>query len=109
METYQVIAGYSDIKVELKERAGILKPLSDIKLWFTFEDEILCVHDFENHDKYIIVAFCDVDQCSWKILLRSGSYGEKLVLSWTSSIAAAKLARELNVEYSLMGHTPFRR
>jgi hypothetical protein len=107
METYQVIAGYSDIKVELKERAGILKPISDIKMWFTFEDEMLCVHDYEEHDKYFIAAIYDSAQTSWKLLLPVGSYGERLVLRRISSVALAKLAEELNREYSLMGYGAF--
>ncbi len=75
VETYQVIAGFSDIKVELKERGRVTKSLSELRLWFTFRDDILCVHDYADHSKFIIIGLYDSKLNSWSILLqqRKGS------------------------------------
>lgn len=109
METYQVIAGFSDIKVELKERGRITKSFSELRLWFTFRDDILCVHDYADHSKFIIIGLYDSKLNSWSILLRANSYGERLVLKMTSGKPSDDLVSAFQTAYLLLGHIPFSR
>lgn len=50
MHAYQIVAGFSEIKSQLRIKANLKKSLGDLQLWFSFEESeafILCrLHGF---------------------------------------------------------------
>ena len=53
MQTFHIIAGFSDIKYELRIKANITKSLQELELWFTYEEGVLYAHDYVDHYKCI--------------------------------------------------------
>jgi hypothetical protein len=47
------MAGFKFIRTELRIKCKIEKPLSELALWFTLENDILYVHDRENHKELL--------------------------------------------------------
>ncbi len=78
------MSGFKDIRQILRTKCKIEKPLSELALWFTFTQNILSVHDMENHGSAIPIAFKKSgdrldDESVWTIWLEFGSRGELLV------------------------------
>ncbi len=109
MEAYQIIAGFSDIKSEFRTSAGIKKSQSALQLLFRFREDILWVHDFDAHEKKMILALFNPNHNLWKITLWKGGPGERLIKHVTTKFERDKLEEELMELYSFFGYIPFRR
>ena len=79
MEAYQIIYGFSEIKSELQTKSRISKPLEQLELWFTLEEDVLYVHDYTDHTKCIALAIYNPADKAWKYFLKTGSYADKLI------------------------------
>ena len=66
MQTFHIIAGFSDIKSELRTKTKITKPLQELELWFTCEDDVFYAHDYDDHQKCIALALYKPEDKSWK-------------------------------------------
>jgi hypothetical protein len=104
VESYQVISGFSDIKSELRDKAKIKKPLSEIQLWFTVDRGVLCVHDFSEHEKCIVLAIYSEKKTSWTVFLKKVS-GRRLVM-WVLQYPPGRIGTEFNKLNDLYGFLP---
>ncbi len=103
LEPLQIMSGFKQIRSELHAKRKLNKKLSELALWFTCEKEILYVHDMEDHQKYIAIAFRNQD--IWVIWLHVGSPGELLVRE-AVGVNPANPNIFLNEEYNLGDFVP---
>src|SRR2546429_129668 len=78
MQDTQIIAGFSDLKLQFSDKHTISGPLIELVLWFHLQDEVLYMHDYHNHAKFIILAVLK-SEFDWITFLKPGSLGERLV------------------------------
>lgn len=108
MHSYQIIAGFSEIKSELRNYYKMSNPLNELHLWFTFEDNVLCAHDFNEHAKFLALAAHDQFAGDWNTTFRGGDYGTQLIEYAIETFEMHKLAKEFYGFYLLNGHFTFR-
>ena len=108
MQTYQIVAGFSDIKSELQIRANINRDLKDLQLWFSFEEGVLYVHDHREHEKCIALALYNESQQVWQITFGGGAYGKQLIRHAVRSFSTGTLIRNFYRLYRLHGYITFR-
>lgn len=107
MQAFHIIAGFSDIKSELRTRAQISKSLPQLELWFTCDENVLYVHDYDDHQKCIALTLYKPTDKSWRCFLRKGSYGEMLVMYICKNAQINLLAEKFFDLYKLYGFIPF--
>ncbi len=107
MESYQIIAGFSDLKAEFQLKSGTTKSLEELQLWFSFEEDVLYVHDYTDHNVCIVLAVLSNDKNKWQIYLKKGTFGERVVVATIASAPIDKIADSLNYQYRLYGFGPF--
>ncbi len=88
MQSHHIIAGFSDIKSEIRTKYQPDLEQSRLKLWFTFEHDVLYAHDFSNHKKFVALAIYNTKSGKypnasigneWRILFTQRYYGKKLI------------------------------
>lgn len=107
MDTYQIIAGFSEIKSELRTKARIQKSLDEITLWFSFEENILYVHDYDDHFKCMILAIYNRGANEWMYFLAKSGYGKMLVEDVCTIYSSNEIIRKLMELYRSHGFIPF--
>ncbi len=105
MDSYQLVAGLSDIKKELVVKTGSSKALSEVQLWFSYEDGVLYAHDYNDHAKCIVLAILKIDE-TWVYFLQSNGYGFKLIKEATEQYLVDTIAKELNSTNFSHGFVP---
>lgn len=100
MESYKIIAGFSELKVVFQSKAKTIKTIDELKLWFTCEDDVFYMHDHAEHIRCVVLAIFEFNK--WKILIGKGTLAERLInhiitVSHGKEIAAT--ANELNALY----------
>lgn len=104
LEAHQIVAGFSDIKTQFRTKLKIKRPLIDLRLWFTFADDALCIHDYHDHKKKMIAALYNSKTGSWRILVDKGTKAELLMLFVTKEIKPAEMQNGIRGLYSLFGY-----
>src|SRR3989338_9180852 len=104
MKSHQIVAAFSDIKVELRTKAGIEKPLSEIRLWFTVDEGAVYAHDDVDHGKCIFLAVLRSHDEDWSHHLKKGTYGRQLIEDLTLEFGIHELADVLNGLWDSHGH-----
>jgi hypothetical protein len=103
METYQIVAGFSDLKVLFRTVVNDSKTMEELELWFTFDGEVLWMHDYGDHKKCMILAVMRPSNIEWSIFVPEGTYGRKLIVDTIGSTAEHPLGIYLNRLYNLFG------
>lgn len=109
MEQLYVVAGFSQIKSELRIKANIVKPMGELGLWFTLLDDVLYVHDYDQHERCIVIATLNDDNNINRTFIDEPGYSHVL-LSYACRIAnlnAVRLDQQMNEMYELYGYRPF--
>ena len=110
MQSTQIIYGFSDIKIQFSDKCKVKKSVSELILWFSFDSEILYVHDYDDHE--ISMALAVKKQTSdWITFLKLGSHGDNLVKDTIFTFKDKKFedpAASLNEQYKEYGYS-FRR
>ncbi len=104
MQTYHIVAGFSEIKFQLRTQNNLIKPLEELRLWFSFEEDVLYVHDFDNHDKCIALAVYNKSEKAWQIVFRGGAYGRQVIENAINSYDLKVLAISTNNLYKSHGY-----
>ena len=79
MRDAQIRAGFSEIKSEFIRKTRTTTPIEQLKLWFSYEDHVLCAHE-EGHPKaFVILALRNSAERIWRQILRTDGDGEKLI------------------------------
>lgn len=78
MLAYQIVAGFLEIKIELRKKENISKKLVDLYLWVSNEDNLLCVHDYEDHKKCMTLAIYNKTRDEWAICFK-GALGRRVI------------------------------
>lgn len=108
MQVHHLIAGFSDIKSDFLIKTRTTKQLENLKLWFSFKDNILYVHDYDDHNTNMVLARYNVEKNLWTVYLRSTNYGEKVVQYIIGQSCANNIAENLNEKYRSYGFIPIR-
>lgn len=109
METYQIIAGFSDLKVLFRTKVQMTKSLEELELWFSFDGEVLWMHDYNEHEKCMALAILGQSDMQWSIYAKDGTYGRNLIEEILFSNPLHKVARKINQQFELYGFKlPFR-
>ena len=109
MQSQYIIAGFTDIKSELRIKTRTEIDITDLHLWFTLQDNVLYVHNYSDHKICTALALYKLTENSWRVYLRPGCYGEQLVVFLTAITPLNNLAENFNLHYDLYGFSPFRR
>jgi hypothetical protein len=96
MESYQIVAGLSDLKVLFRTKTKTLKTLQGLELWCSFENDILWIHDYHDHKQVIIAALYLTDSKAWAFYTVKGTYGDKLLRQLTVDFPPRQVAFQLN-------------
>jgi hypothetical protein len=99
MLAYQIVAGFSEIKLELRKKAKISKKLMDLHLWFSLEGNTLRVHDYKDHKNSMDLAIC---KRKW-IIGYKGVFGKRLIEYGIKSAENIKESERLNDLYKSHG------
>lgn len=79
MLAYQIVAGFSEIKSQFRIKENLTKPLAELQLWFSFEEDILYVHDFHDHEKSMALAIYNGRETKWWVVFRGKGYGRRVI------------------------------
>ncbi len=101
MQTYQIVSGFSDIKSELRRKARIKKPLSELRLWFSLSEGVLYVHDYSDHMCSIVIAL--KAKTHWIVYLDNKTFGYRLVFEIVNSVPEMKLVEYLSQLHEING------
>jgi hypothetical protein len=101
MQSYQIIAGFSDIKSELRIRAKTNKEMAKLRLWFSMSNDILYVHDFDHHKCCFAIAIKRDGE--WNVRLDNRTFGHKLILETTRELPTDKIVEKLRNQYDIYG------
>jgi hypothetical protein len=65
MKPHQISIGLSSIKLQLIRKLGLNKDLNEMNIWFSLEDGVLYVHDFNKHKSCMVIALVSnrVERC----------------------------------------------
>jgi hypothetical protein len=108
VESNEIIAGFSDIKVRLRTKYPDIGLLQDFELWFTFDGEWLCAHDSDHHKRVLVLAFYNRKACSWRVFLELESLGERLTRFGVSKSGSEEIAEYFNRLFDSHGFKRFR-
>ena len=103
MERMHIIAGFSDIKSELRTKTQINKLLTNLRLWFSYNNGILCAHDYHEHNKNIILVVFNSSENTWRLFLRENSYGKNLVMDIVYNTPQDKILVRIRALYAEYG------
>jgi hypothetical protein len=112
MEQIKIIGGFTDIRDELFRKTNMSskgKTLEELKLWFTFANDLLCVHDSSDHAENITLALYIKKENRWRVFLNPGSRGEQLVSWLIHKTELRNIQNEFNSQYNSHGRFPFSR
>jgi hypothetical protein len=102
MESFQIIRGFTEIKLELIKKCGLSKTPQELRLWFSFENDVLYAHDYENHKDCLALAIWEGDQI--RIRVNPQGYAGLLIgYALIKQHSKRKLAEFLNVTYESHG------
>ena len=79
MHNYQIVAGFSEIKFHLRTQAGLSKSLEELRLWFSFEEDVFYAHDYHDHEKCIALATYNKNDSVWTTIFMGGDFGKQLI------------------------------
>jgi hypothetical protein len=81
MKTIEIMAGFKDIKTELRIKYPDILTLKEIHLWFRLENNLLKVHDYNSHERQIKLAtYLSHSKTIDHIFLENKNRGRKLIL-----------------------------
>ena len=106
MEAYQIVAGFSDIKEFLRTKTRTQKSLTELQLWFSFENDVIYVHDYFEHKTSAALAVYSADQNLWTVYLEK-NFGERLIRRVIYTTPNKEINGTLNRLYDLHGFIPF--
>lgn len=106
MQAYHIIAGFSDIKSELRTKLGIKKSFTELQLWFSLNDGVLYTHDYADHNKNMVLAVHNPFRGGWKVFLQKGTFGEVLVKHIVEKYSANEVLEEILNLYRSHGFFP---
>jgi hypothetical protein len=109
LQPVEIMSGFKNIRFVFRTKCKIRTTLSELALWFSEENEVLYVHNLENHDKAMALAFKDTKVAGgWKIREIFNSAGEALL---KEAIDEDNLQpnKYLNYVYRLTDFVPFNR
>jgi hypothetical protein len=106
LDTIEIMSGFTNIRAEFRTKLKITKPAYELALWFTFNNEILYVHDMEEHKiSMALASLVSKEQNNWKIYLKPNSAGEALIRKAVLE-ENYPVHTILNEWYSLTGFVP---
>ncbi|MEQ1665110.1 MAG: hypothetical protein ABL927_07005 [Bdellovibrionales bacterium] len=109
MDALHIIAGFSDIKSELRTKTRLSTTLDQLELWFTFDNNVLYIHDYDDHEKCIpLVIFASTNR-SLTYLLPDHGYGFNLVKYICENNSYDEILEPIKGLYASHGFIPFRR
>jgi hypothetical protein len=103
MLSYQIIYGFSDIKSAFRTKSRIIKPIDELELWFTFSENVLYVHDYDEFLKYMPLAVYQIELRTWEYFLKTGSYGDRLVRDVCENTELNKIQGKIKTLYNSHG------
>lgn len=105
MQDYQIVAGFSEIKLQFRMKANLNKSLDEFHLWFSFEEGILFVHDFDDHGKNMALAIYSKQEAKWWVVFRGKSYGREVIEFGIHQAEKKDAGEALYDLYLLYGYT----
>ncbi len=99
MRTHQVVAGFSDLKSEFIDKTRTKTPADRLILWFTFEDQVLCVHESSAPTHFMIIALYNAREKRWRLILRNNGAAEGLVRNLTARFDQATILNAISALY----------
>ncbi len=103
MLDYQIVAGFSEIKTQLRTQAKLKKAMADLKLWFGFEEDVLYAHDFHDHEQCIALAVYNRSKSLWRVIFQGNAYGREVIEYAIGGVGSEKSATNLNNLYKSHG------
>ncbi|GEM_PF-3726818 len=104
MLAYQIVAGFSEIKSQLRKQTNLSKSLEVLQLWFSFEEDVLYAHDFHDHKKCMALAVYKRNNSSWLVTFRGSAYGRQVIEYGINRSELNKLAYIFNDLYKSHGY-----
>ena len=104
MLEYQIVAGFSEIKSQLRMQASLSKSLDELQLWFSFVDDVLYVHDSHDHKKCIALAFYKKNKSAWRVSFEGKAYGREVIEYAIGLSEPNELSERFNNLFKLYGY-----
>ena len=108
MLAYQIVAGFSDIKSELRKQFHQNKNLGDLQLWFSFEQDAFYAHDYQDHPKCMTLAIYNRTEKTWQVTFGGGTYGKRLIQHAINNYDVSDLTDKFHYLYRSHGYITFR-
>lgn len=108
LQPVEIMSGFKNIRFVFRTKCKIRTSLSELALRFSVENDVLYVHDLEDHAKEMVLAFRDTYlQGGWKIRDIFETSGEKLIEE-AINVDNQNPSVWLNEQYKLRDFMPFR-
>ena len=108
MLAYQIIAGFSEIKSEIRNQYNLTENLEDFQLWFSLEQDIIYAHDYQEHEKCIALAIYKRPENTWRITFSGGDYGKQVITYATNKFEIEDIDEAFYDLYRSHGYIAFR-
>jgi hypothetical protein len=108
LQPVEIMSGFKNIRFVFRTKCKIRTTLSELALRFSVENNVLYVHDLENHDTLMMLATrINSNNSQWKTWFLPNTPGERLI---THAIMQnnSNPSMWLNHEYQLNGYIPYR-
>jgi hypothetical protein len=80
LEHREIMSGFKHLRSEFKQKCKIEKPLNELALWFTFQNDVLYVHDMEKHKTNMAIVICKSKiENEWYFILKLSLSSERLI------------------------------
>ena len=104
MLNHQIMAGFSEIKTQLRTKTNLNKTLADLQLWFSNEGDVLYAHDFHDHEKCMALAVYNGSKSIWRVIFLGNAYGREVIEYAIGGIGPERSATKLNSMYNSHGY-----
>lgn len=103
MEQHQIILGFSDIKLQFIKKLNLDKLPAELKLWFSLDEGVLYLHDYDKHETSIPIAIFENGRVKYYLDKRDFSIPLLIYARNKSLLENSSIAQELNELFDLYG------
>jgi hypothetical protein len=104
MHSHEIIAGFSDMKIQFRVAQQSNETIRTLKLHFSYKDNFLCAHNWKKHQEVMVLAYLRPRKKEWLNGMLPGTMGWDLVQYLTKIYPPAEILGGIKHEYKLHGY-----
>jgi hypothetical protein len=107
MHSHEIIAGFSDMKIQFRVAQKSNETIRTLKLHFSYKDNFLCAHNWKKQQEVMVLAYLRPRKKEWLNGMLPGTIGWDLVRYLTKEYTEENILKGIQDEYASHGYLPF--